>query len=173
MTPAAAQVERLYRQHHGMILAYCLNHLNDPAEAEDAAQEVWLRALQALARGARPRQPAAWLNRIARNLVYDAWRAKQRHYRIVGVDLTWEAAERQPDSQATPLEQAVASEWVRCIEMGLERLTDGQETALRLDWAGYSGMEMASEMGTTLGAAKAVLHRGRASLRELLEDMRT
>lgn len=172
MTPAAAQVERLYRQHHGMILRYCLNHLGDPREAEDTAQEVWLRALQALTRGARPQHPAAWLNRIARNLVYDAWRAKRRYYRYASDDVPLEEARQQPDSQASPLDAAIGAEWVRHIEMGLERLTDGQETALRLDWAGYSGMEMASEMGTTLGAAKAVLHRGRASLRELLEDMR-
>lgn len=166
---APTDASALYRQHHGMILAYCLNHLDDPREAEDTAQEVWLRALQALARGTRPQHPAAWLNRIARNLVVDAWRAKRRYYRIVGVDLTWEAAERQPDSQMSPLDVAIGAEWVQRIETSLERLTDGQETALRLDWAGYSGMEMASEMGTTLGAAKAVLHRGRASLRALLE----
>lgn len=165
-------VDRLYRAHRGHILHYCRVHLNDPREAEDVAQEVWVRALAALRRGETPRNPAAWLTTIAKRLVIDTYRARDRYWRAVGEDLTLDRAQTQPDGQISPFEAAVGAEWVRCIQMALPRLTEAQETALRLDLDGCSGADMARCLGVSVGAAKAVLHRGRVQLRAELEGMR-
>lgn len=165
-------VDRLYRQHHSAVLHYCRVHLNDPREAEDVAQEVWCRALQAMRRGDTPHNPGAWLTRIARNLVIDTYRARDRYWRAVGEDLTLDRAQTQPDGQISPFEAAVGSEWVRHIQTGLQRLTEAQETALRLNLDGCSSADMALCLGVSVGAAKAVLHRGRVQLRQELEGMR-
>ena len=48
-----------------MVLGLCRLLLRDPVEAEDAAQQVFLSAHQAILRGSPPRDEAAWVVAIA------------------------------------------------------------------------------------------------------------
>ena len=50
-----------------MVLGLCRLLLRNPVEAEDAAQQVFLSAHQAILRGSAPRDEAAWVVAIARN----------------------------------------------------------------------------------------------------------
>src|SRR5882672_2670818 len=62
---AAARTEELYRDHGRLVGGLCRALLRDPAEGEDAAQQVFLAAHRALLNGTSPREPAAWLATIA------------------------------------------------------------------------------------------------------------
>src|SRR2546430_5242916 len=71
---ADAEFERLYAQYANRVFSYCRRQLGGRAEAEDAAQTVFLHALRALRRGIVPETQSAWLFPIAHNVCRTYWR---------------------------------------------------------------------------------------------------
>lgn len=171
--PPTTDPNTLYRVHHTGILRYCCTHINDPAEAEDVAQEVWIKALTAIRRGTQPNNPAGWLTTIARHLIIDYYRARQRYYLVVSDDAELEAAQTQPSRDPAPYDHARGAELTRHIRMALQTLTIGQAVAVARDLDGYDGYETAEYLGVSYGAGKQLLRRGRVRLRQALEVMQT
>src|SRR5690349_23055435 len=68
--------EALYREHGAAVASFCGSLLRDRAEAEDAAQQVFLSAHRALLNGTVPREPLAWLLTVARNECYARFRQR-------------------------------------------------------------------------------------------------
>jgi RNA polymerase sigma factor (sigma-70 family) len=59
--------ELLFERHHAALLAFCRHMLSSREAGEDALQQTFLRAIEALRRGAAPDHVRAWLFTIARN----------------------------------------------------------------------------------------------------------
>src|SRR5687768_4912999 len=57
------------------VLRYLRSRLDSADQAREAAQETFVRAYAALARGEQPRQPVAWLLAIAHHVLLETWRA--------------------------------------------------------------------------------------------------
>jgi len=75
----AAAFGRLYDRHFAAVYGYLARQVPTPAEAEDLAGDVFLRALEALPGYRWTGLPVrAWLLRIARNRLVDAWRSRAR-----------------------------------------------------------------------------------------------
>lgn len=72
-----AALERLLAPHKGPLLALCYGVLGDPDDAEDAAQETFLRALRALPRFRGEASFRTWLFRIAINTCLN-WKRDRR-----------------------------------------------------------------------------------------------
>ena len=70
------KISRLYRESYSDLFSFLLNRLSDRQEAQDLAQEAYLRLLR-IDRDEMIRQPRAYLYRIAANLVYE-FRMKYR-----------------------------------------------------------------------------------------------
>lgn len=71
----SAQYEELYRLHYSTVLGVCVRRLQGMADAEDAVQETFVRAL------AHPEvfiKPAPWLARVAIRVCIDELRRRQR-----------------------------------------------------------------------------------------------
>lgn len=85
---------QLFRQHFPLIRAKCTRILKDPQEAEDVAQETFLRLCRDPVRDAEARTRLAWIYRTATNLAIDVWR--RRRVRS-GVPLETEGAASSPD----------------------------------------------------------------------------
>ena len=66
-TGDAAAFSALYDRHHASLLAFCRHMLGNRADGEDALQQTFVRAHQAMLKGQRPDEPRAWLFAIARN----------------------------------------------------------------------------------------------------------
>jgi len=66
-TPA----EDLYSRHAAAVYGVCYARLGNPAEAEDAAQDTFVRLLRAQPGFANERHERAWLLRVAHNLCLD------------------------------------------------------------------------------------------------------
>jgi RNA polymerase sigma-70 factor, ECF subfamily len=163
----------LVTRHQRAVFSVCLRLLRDVQIAEDATQDTFVRAWQAIDtfRGglARP-----WLLRIATNRAYDLLRARARR---PADSLDAELYEVEPDwtSQAPAAEDpeifAARTELSGELETALGRLPEDQRLAIILaDVQGYGYEEIASITGVAVGTVKSRISRGRARLRVILNE---
>jgi RNA polymerase sigma-70 factor (ECF subfamily) len=157
-----AHVDRVY----GALRRFGL----EPDEADEVAQEVFVRAWRGLARFEERSQFSTWLYRIAFN---EAHRRLSRH--------TPARAEPQPDREDPivslsespelgPEAQTLDREFERTLEWALSQLPADWRTAVILrDVEGLSTHDAAKVAGIREAAFKSRLHRGRMKLRALLE----
>lgn len=138
---------------------YCRHLTRSPWAAEDMVQDTLARAFVTLAcSSAPPDNPRAWLFRVASNL----WLNQRRGARDVP---TTDAVPAVPGSQADPRATREAAGTL------LGQLSPQERAAIVLkDTFDLSLDEVAATLGTSVGAVKAALHRGRGKLREPPED---
>ncbi|MCS7207010.1 MAG: sigma-70 family RNA polymerase sigma factor [Dehalococcoidia bacterium] len=160
-TQAFAQV---YEELFDRVLRYMLLRVGEQAEAEDLTQEVFTRVWENLPRYQQRGMPfAAWVFRIARNLVTDRYRrsATAEH---LPLDAVFGLA-----STADPAEDALITLDAQRLHKALAQLTDLQRQVLLLRFgAGMSIQETAQVLQKSEGAIKALQHAGVENLRKLL-----
>jgi len=148
--------------------------LHDQDAAADATQEAFVSAFRAL-QGFRGGSFKAWLLRIVTNACYDHLRALKRRPTSsldeLLVDLDHSAI--LDDAKETPEEYALRQDLSRAIQAGLDHLPpDQRATVILSDIQGLSYDEIAQVTGVSLGTVKSRLSRGRARLRDLLQQER-
>ena len=74
---ATWETEELFAECRDSLLRYLRYHLDDADEAEDLAQESYIRFFEARQRDEPIQHPKAWLFRVARNLLVDRGRKKK------------------------------------------------------------------------------------------------
>jgi len=139
----------------------CYRMLGDAVEAEDAAQETFWRAYQALDRYDPKRPFPTWLLSIAAHYCIDQQR--KRRIPILSMDLLPE--EDAPDSAPNP--ERVVSELEETSQMRrlLSRLGPQDRAAVILRyWYEFSEEEIARTLSLTVSAVKSRLHRARKEL---------
>lgn len=156
--------EAIYRRHIGRVRRSCSRVLTDPNDVEEAAQETFLKAYQALPHFNGRYQLGAWLSRIAVNVCIDHVRSRSRHQHLVGLpsesNLEW--ADDGP-------EEVVAGGNPR-IDETLKDMQPLHAAALRLRAVdGLSHREMAGRLRMSPDQVKALLHRARRSFKRAWE----
>lgn len=139
-----------YEPLRGALYRYCRHLTRSPWDAEDLAQDTMARAFATLGRmGTAPPNPRAWLFRVASNL----WLDRVRRPRL--------AIETPTETTSTPIATREAAGTL------LAHLAPQERAAVVLkDVFDFSLDEIAETIGTTTGAVKAALHRGRGKLIE-------
>lgn len=152
----------LVDRHVGAVSRLARRMLGEMSEAEDIAQEVFLRlwrqgeSLEVGPAGVRP-----WLNRVAANLCLDRLRAGRR------VDVTDEPPEVA--EAATQLSGLAEADLSRRVEAALMALPERQRLALTLfHFEGHSQVETGRIMGVTDEAVESLLARARRALKAAL-----
>jgi RNA polymerase sigma factor (sigma-70 family) len=151
-----------YRQTIRPLYAYVSRRVGgDAGLAEDLVQDTWMRALDAWPARGVPRDPLAWLIRVAHNtLVSHFRRVRPELVDPAVIDLA--AADFTPD---TP-ENAAAVAW------GLARLRRAHAEVLEAFYFdGKSVRQIASECGTSERAIEGRLRRAREKLRNQLQKI--
>ena len=150
----------------------CYRMLGESGEAEDAAQETFLRIFINLNRYDTTRPFKTWLLSIASNHCID--RLRKRRMQLVSLDDEPTAAALAISSSDPLPEQAtIQGELSAFIQNLLEHLDESYRLAVIYRyWYQYSYAEIAAAMDTTESAIKSRLHRARKKLGELL-DART
>jgi RNA polymerase sigma-70 factor (ECF subfamily) len=186
MTTDAADFADLYFEFADRIRRYIYRRTGDGALSEDLTAETFCKALDALQRGNGYHSSlSGWLFRIARNLVIDHYRKRERAF-VGSLDSmfsrsqvrvsvsergsgnsTVELGDYLPDSSDLETE-TVDRLWLVDFIAGIERiLPASQTTVLQLRYfEGYGFDEIAAALDTTEGAVKATQHRAIARLRE-------
>ena len=158
-TAFAGLVEMHQRRAYAIARAIVYVH----EDAEDAVQEAFLRAYQALGKF-RPEEPfGAWLSRIVANAALDITRRKK----IRRAD---ELSEFLADRFSDPAE---SEELGRRLSEALRSLGDRARSVIVLhDVEGYTHVEIAKMLDIPEGTARSDLHHARRQLRKLLVDLR-
>jgi RNA polymerase sigma-70 factor (ECF subfamily) len=154
----------LMDRHLVSIVSVARRMLRDDAEAEDVAQEAFLRLWRSSATleigpaGIRP-----WLRRVVSNLCLDRVRGQGR------VKVVEELPEvPEPAKQLAALE---SQDTQRRVEAAMQKLPDRQRLALTLfHFEGLSQIEIGQAMGISDEAVESLLSRAR---RQLKADLRT
>ena len=142
----------------------CYRMLGDAREAEDAAQETFLRAYSQLHRYDPARPFKTWLFAIASHHCID--RLRRRRWRWLSLDDEL-LAEREMWRAAMPDPEEVALSHERRDEVAalLARLSPQDRAAIVLHyWCDLSYAEIAAITGASVSAVKSRLHRARAAL---------
>ena len=138
------------------------------AEAEDLAQEVFLRVHQGLPDFRGQSKVSTWVFQIATHLALD--RLRSADYRQTLRDRPMEEADARPSPQADPGLPPVQKEMCHCIRDMVSTLPLGYRTILCLsDLQDLTLREIAAILELTPGAAKIRLHRARQVFRQRME----
>lgn len=157
----------LVRQHAPRVRALCAATLGNADEAEDAAQETFLKAHRSLDRFAGGSSIGTWLHRIAVNECLDRLRAAGRR-RSQSLDALLEADANALGAALSEASPAKALEDRDAIERMLNRLIPEQRLALTLrEVQGFTYEEIAEAMACSLDSVKARIKRARAELLEI------
>ncbi len=147
------------------VLALSRRILGDLAEAEDVAQETFLRAWKA-APTWRPGRAKfdTWLHRVALNLCYDRLRRRKRMAPGPPPD--------QEDEGPAPDRGLHAQDIGRRVDLALAKLPQRQrEAVVLIHYQELSAADASGLMGVSIEALESLLARGRRSLRGDLADI--
>lgn len=150
---------QLVSRHQAAVYRVVRGILGDPAESEDVAQEVFLKAYANLARFRGESSFFTWLYRIAVN---EALRARKRR--------TPQTLEALPETEVPPPEPEAEEEGpsLRTLQRLLARLPDDYRAIVTLrDLEGLSYQEVAETLEIPIGTVESRLFRARQELRAL------
>jgi RNA polymerase sigma-70 factor (ECF subfamily) len=159
--------EELVRRHERAVLTNCRYLSGSPSDAEDLAQEVFVKAYFGLAGFEGRSSFKTWVTRIKSNHCINF--GKRR--RLQTVDVEPEVVERAASTPAEA-ERSLEREWTR-DRVGQTLL--GMNETLRIplvlrDMDGMSYEEIAGELGIGLSAVKMRIKRGREEFRRLFSE---
>jgi RNA polymerase sigma-70 factor (ECF subfamily) len=158
-----AAFEEIYRAHVGRVYALCLRLVAHRGRAEEATQEVFVKAWRGLPGFEGRSAVSTWLHRLAINVVMDERRAEARRDRWFEPLDDADGASHDAEASVAPPESAMD------LERAVEDLPDAARLAFVLhDVEGYRHREIAEMTGTPEGTWRARLHTARRMLRERL-----
>ncbi len=157
---------QLVDRYKGPVYSLAYRMLGNSGDAEDAAQEIFVRAYTKLATFDRSRRFSTWLLSIGSNYCIDVLR--RRRATIVDLD---DVAFAVPDQAPGPERSAVDQEQRRAIARAVQRLPETYRlvTVLRY-YHDLSYEEIERTTGLSEATIKTRLFRARRQLEELLEQ---
>ncbi|KAB8141898.1 sigma-70 family RNA polymerase sigma factor [Chloroflexia bacterium SDU3-3] len=159
----------LMQRYTGAVYGLSYRMLGNPQDAEDATQEIFLRAYSHLSAFDRSRKLSTWLLSIASNYCID--RLRRRHYNWMTLD---DVAYWLPSERAGPERTALETEQRALVRGALQRLPDTYRLVAVLRYMNeLSYDEIGQITGLPESTIKTRLHRARNMLAEFLGSERS
>jgi RNA polymerase sigma-70 factor (ECF subfamily) len=158
-----AALGAIFDSYYPVLYRYLYHHVHHRQIAEDLTAEVFTRLLEQLADGGGPeRHLRAWLYRVAYNLVVDESRRRvHRDHDPLDEQLAVVEGEVEAHTEASVLRGHARA--------ALMALTPQQRSVIVLKFLqGCENREIAQILDTTIGAVKALQHRGLAAMQQHL-----
>jgi RNA polymerase sigma-70 factor (ECF subfamily) len=149
----------LYRRHTPSLYPFVLRILGHAeADAEDAVQDTWLKAVRALPRFRWESTFRTWLLGIGLNVARESLRRRAR--------TDGRGTVRELDIPVVPPPTAARLD----LERAIACLPDGYRTVLLLhDVEGFTHPEISERLDIAIGTSRSQLHHARRALRRMLE----
>lgn len=169
---AYAEIVELYKD---KVFQLCFRMLGNRHEAEDMAQEAFIRAYVNIASFNINLKFSTWLYRIATNLCIDRIRKKKPDYyldaEVSGTDgLTMYS--QIPASTTLPEDEVESIELQEIIQREITKLPEKYRSVIVLKYIEELSLNEISEiLDMPLGTVKTRIHRGREALRHQLRNV--
>jgi len=167
------QFEAFMKAYQNMVFSTAIRLLGNESEAEDVAQEVFLKAYERYGELWDSPTVGGWLKTVARNLCLNHLSRYRSRWRFFSEMMSNEDGEELQPEWAAPdtHEQEVAtSDQRRLLETVLQKLPPGQRVPLVLyHFEEMSYEEIAAKLRISLSKVKTDIHRGREMLRRKLK----
>lgn len=147
------QIEDLYERYAHILHRRCRLLLGNEADAEDAVQEIFIKALRSLDGFRHESSLLTWLYRIATNHCLNVLRSRRRHQ-------TYQNQKEQTEAQNTPRTDSETIEdatFIRSLILDLDRRS--QELVVLYFIDGMNQEEAALEMGLSVPTVRKYLNR--------------
>ncbi|MFC7392043.1 RNA polymerase sigma factor [Scopulibacillus cellulosilyticus] len=151
----------LVKRYKGQVFRHAYAMVNDRMEAEDIAQEAFVKAYFYLPKLGKEYAFVSWLTRIVTNLCHDSLKKLNKKKLVFQTDNedTSQLSNPKSDMENTQLKLT--------INEALQTLSEEHRTALILrDMQGYSYSEIAGILNIPLGTVKSRINIARASLKK-------
>lgn len=167
--------ERSFRQlilrHQNAVIGTVARMLNDPNEAEDIAQQVFVRVWQSAKTWRPDAKFTTYLFTITRNLVFNESRRRSRKREVAIDDTTTHPAQLPTDERPQPDATLEKRELYRKIDAAIAALPEQQRLCIVLrTFQSLDYEDIAATLGCSVASVKSLLFRARATLRDLLHD---
>ncbi len=174
-----AVFDELVLKHQDKLFNLCYRLSGDYQEANDAAQETFMRVYVSLKKFRFESSFSTWLYRIAVNICKNkfkslAYRQKKKTVSLSNPGLAEddESLLEIRDDTYSPINEIEKKERMRAIEQAINMLPPEQKTVVTLrDIEGFSYDEIVRITGTALGTVKSRLSRARLDLRKRLRSV--
>ncbi|RKZ07184.1 hypothetical protein DRQ05_03525 [bacterium] len=173
--------EELLEKYKSKVYSICIRMVRNPTDAEDIAQEVFVRVFSALDRYDPSFPFSSWLYRITSNMCIDFIRKTKDRPVSIDKPLSGDDGEyafQLPSDGAGPDRNVQAREMISILEEALARLPERYRMIVILRHEEQLSYEEISEsLGIPIGTVKARIHRARNMIKEffakkgLIEDL--
>lgn len=160
--------EAIVKGHYARVLALVRRSMNNNQDAEDIAQITFIRAHRGLATFRGDSALSTWLSLIALNLARNRYWYffRRRQHDTISLDQPHSIDNIVPTDEATPVQNAIRSEFTELAARCLEQLDPPQREILRMRYQQqYSYGEIADELKINFGTVKSRVARAREKLR--------
>ncbi len=155
----------IVERHWNMVVALAMSRVGDPAEAEDIAQESFLKAYSQLPGLRNPLRFAGWLSKITIQQCSNTIRYKVRHAKSLGCKAT--SVEDLYDEPAQTRNPGLTKDQTNFVRQAVRRLPEKFRTLIIMRFvAGLSAVQIAEQLGGRPGAIRVRLHRAYKILRD-------
>lgn len=162
--------QELVERHQDMIVGTVAKMLGNPSDAQDIAQQVFLRLWKSAKRYKRKAKFTTYLFTITRNLVFNESKKRSRRKIHSLEEREEESFHQVADSPSkSPSAEILQSELQAAVDNAINSLPEKQRMAVIL--RRYENMpyeEIAEVLGLTVSAVKSQLFRARTDLRQML-----
>lgn len=168
--------DALVRRYQHKVVKLVMRYVRNPTEAEDIAQDAFIKAYRALSRFRGDSAFYTWLYRIAINTAKNSLAARARN--PVQLDFGGSGDEDRPSLEermidtATPEALALTEEIRATVSAAIDRLPEDLRTAIMLrELEGLSYEEIAKTMDCPVGTVRSRIFRAREAVDEQLRKI--
>ena len=160
----------LYRTHYRRVFGLCRQLLGNRDHAEDATQEVFMRAHRAFASYDPKRPFSGWILKIASNYCVDLVRRRAKETELFGNEPA--ALLELESDRPSVVGELIAEERAEKVKDAIEKLPEKYRIPLVLAYHGDSSYDdIATTLGVTRNHVGVLILRGKRQLRQLLSGV--
>ena len=160
----------IVERYWNMVIALALSRITDPAEAEDIAQESFLKAYSQLHSLRQPSRFAGWLSKIALQQCSNTIRRTVRSRTALGCRAT--SLDDLGEQLAGAPNPGLTQSQIHFVRQTVGRLPEKFRALVVMRFvAGLSAVQIAEQLGKRPGAIRVRLHRAYKILRRDLEPL--
>ncbi len=171
--------DEIVRRHRAKVSAIALSHLRNHADAEEIAQDTFIRAHRGLARFRGDSSLATWLHRITFNLSRNRCKyyACRRRSSMLSLDSAFNSendatfGDLIASDAPSPARSATSGEFAELVNGCMAKLGLRQQEILRLrNVLDQSYGDIAQALGISIGTVKSRIGRAREKLRGFISE---